>query len=87
MAMLVGGGAMEGVSLADAVAVAVAVAAPAGCLAVDWLKRRMKDSLRVGRVGESVGTPVNVCMLLGPVLAGTVLLKVPGAGKSLRVGS
>ena len=65
-----------------------AVEAPLGFLAVDWLKRRTKSLLRVG--GLSVGVPVNdgMLLLLGVVvLAGTLALNVPGAGKSLRAGS
>lgn len=83
MAMLVAGGGIEAAS--EATVDAEAVEAPLGFLLVDWLKRRMKELLRVGR--ESAGTPVNACMLGVLVLAGTVLLKVPGAGKSLRSGS
>jgi hypothetical protein len=81
IAMFVGpGGGIEGVSEPDA------VDAPLGFRAVDWLKRRMNELLRVGR--ESVGAPVNDCIvLLALLLAGTLLLKVPGAGKSLRLGS
>lgn len=71
-----------------------AVDAPLGLRTVDWLKRRMKELLRVGRVSVAVA-PVNVCMLdvaalvlvLVLVLAGMELLKLPGAGKSLRSGS
>jgi hypothetical protein len=81
MARLVGGGSML-VSEPDA------VEPPLGFLAVDWLKRRTKELLRVGRV--SVGVPMNegMLLLLGVVLAaGALALKVPGAGKSLRAGS
>jgi hypothetical protein len=63
-----------------------AVDAPLGFRAVDWLKRRMNELLRAGRV--SAGAPVNACIvLLALLLAGTLLLNVPGAGKSLRSGS
>jgi hypothetical protein len=89
MAMLVGGGGIADGSEPDA------VEAPLGFLAVDWLKRRTKELLRAGRV--SVGAPVNGCMLLLLLLlllllrvvlsAGTLVLNVPGAGKSLSAGS
>jgi hypothetical protein len=81
IAMVVGpGGGIEDVSEPEA------VDAPLGFRAVDWLKRRMNELLRVGR--ESVGAPVNACIvLLALLLAGTLLLNVPGAGKSLSVGS
>jgi hypothetical protein len=83
MAMLVGGGGMVDVSAPEA------VGAPLGFLAVDWLKRRTKELLRVGRV--SVGVPVKDGMLLllpeAVLSAGTPVLNVPGAGKSLRAGS
>jgi hypothetical protein len=81
IAMFVGpGGGIEAISEPDV------VDAPLGFLAVDWLKRRMNELLRVGR--ESVGVPVNDCIvLLALSLAGALLLKDPGAGKSLRVGS
>lgn len=63
-----------------------AVDAMLGLRAVDWLKRRMNELLRVGR--ESVAAPpVNACMLGVLLLAGTGVLKLPGAGKSLRLGS
>ena len=79
--MFVGpGGGIEDVSEPDA------VDAPLGFRAVDWLKRRMNELLRVGR--ESVGAPVNDCIvLLALLLPGTSVLNVPGAGKSLRLGS
>lgn len=83
MAMFVAGGGMDDVS-----AVTVepdAVDAPLGFLLLDWLKRRAKELLRAGRV--SVAAPENDCMLVVLLLAGTLLLKEPGAGKSLRVGS
>jgi hypothetical protein len=71
MAMPVAGGGMDVVSEA---------AAPMlGLRAVDWLNRRMKELLRVGRASV-VGAPVKGCMAGVVLLAGT-------AGKSLRVGS
>jgi hypothetical protein len=78
MAMLVAGGGMEDAS--------EAVGAMRGFRAVDWLKRRMKELLRVGRASVA-GAPVNACMLGVLLLAGTGALKLPGAGKSLRAGS
>lgn len=89
MAMFVAGGGIDAASL---VVLPGATEAPLGFLAVDWLKRRMKELLRVGRDSEE-GSPVNVCIfgvlvLVGAfTLVGTLLLKVPGAGKSLRLGS
>lgn len=84
MAMFVAGG--GGIDDASEVKVeAEAVDAPLGFLLLDWLKRRMNELLRVGR--ESTGAPVNDCMLEVLAVAGTLLLKVPGAGKSLRSGS
>ena len=79
--MLVGGGGIEDAS--DAVD-----AARLGLREVDWLKRRMNELLRVGRVSV-VGASVNACMLDVLLLAGAVagVLKLPGAGKSLRFGS
>lgn len=62
-----------------------AVEAPLGFLVPVWLKRRMKELLRAGRL--SAGAVVKVCMLGMLVLEGTLLLKEPGAGKSLRLGS
>jgi hypothetical protein len=63
-----------------------AVDAMLGFLAVDWLNRRMNELLRVGL--ESVAAlPVNACMLGVLLLAGTGVLKLPGTGKSLRLGS
>jgi len=50
----------------------------------------MKELLRVGRASVAEG-PVKACMLgvlvLLAVLGGTGLLKLPGTGKSLRLGS
>lgn len=75
---MVAGGGMDAAS--EAVEVRL------GFLAVDWLNRRMNELLRVGR--ESVtGAPVNGCMLGVLVLAAVGVLKLPGAGKSLRLGS
>lgn len=51
----------------------------------DWLKRRMNELLRDGR--ESAWPVVKGCMLDAVLLGGAVLLKLPGAGKSLRAGS
>jgi hypothetical protein len=90
MAMFEGGGGMDDAS--EATVLADAVDAPLGFLAVDWLKRRMNELLRAGRA-SAAGAPVNACMsgvlVLAalPVVAGTALLKLPGAGKSLRLGS
>lgn len=84
IARLVVGGGMEESEvkvLADAVD-----DAPLGCLLVGWLKRRMKELLRAGR-DSVVGVAVNVGMLFVLLLAGRLLLKEPGAGKSLRLGS
>jgi hypothetical protein len=81
MAMFVAGGGMDGAS--------EAVDAAMGFLAVDWLKRRMNELLRAGR--ESVPVPpMNgcTCGVLWLVGMGTAaVLKLPGAGKSLRLGS
>jgi hypothetical protein len=71
MAMLVAGGGM-----ADA---SGAIEAMLGFLAVDWLNRRMKELLRVGRPSVE-GAPVKAGMADVVLLAGT-------AGKSLRLGS
>jgi len=88
MAMFEAGGGMDDAS--EATVLLDAVDAPLGFLAVDWLKRRMKELLRVGRASE-VGAAVKACtfgvLMLVLVLAGTELLKLPGAGKSLRSGS
>jgi hypothetical protein len=81
MAMFVAGGGMDEAS--EVTVLADAVEAPLGFRAVDWLKRRMKELLRTGRASVG-GALVNACML---VLAGTLPLKLPGAGKSLRLGS
>lgn len=62
-----------------------AVDAPLGFLVPVWLKRRMKELLRAGRL--SAGAVVKVFMFGILVLEGTLLLKEPGAGKSLRLGS
>jgi hypothetical protein len=78
MAMLVAGGGIDEAS--------EAVGVTSGFRAVDWLKRRMKELLRVGRE-SAAGVVVNACMLGVLVLAGTGALKLPGAGKSLSVGS
>lgn len=84
MAMFVAGGGMEEVS--EAVVLPDAVDAPLGFLAVDWLNRRMNELLRVGRASVA-GAPEKFCML-GMLVFGTAgLLKLPGAGKSLRLGS
>lgn len=87
MAMFVAGGGMDDASAVNAEP--EAVEAPLGFLLFDWLKRRAKELLRAGRV--SVAADVKDCMLgllvLALVLAGTLLLKEPGAGKSFRVGS
>lgn len=61
-----------------------------GLRVLDWLKRRMNELLRDGRV--SVWAAANGCMFdtaaaAAAVLGGAVLLKLPGAGKSLRLGS
>lgn len=89
--MFVAGGGIDAAS--ETPAEPEAVEAPLGFLLVDWLKRRMKELLRVGRV--SVGAPVapvtpaapvKACMLGALVLEGTLLLNVPGAGKSLKSG-
>jgi hypothetical protein len=86
MAMFVAGGGIDDAS--DAAVLVEAVDAPLGFLVVDWLKRRMKELLRVGRESAAGGVaPVNDCMLGVLLLTGTVLLKLPGAGKSLRLGS
>jgi hypothetical protein len=77
MAMLVAGG---GIDMSEA------VGAASGFRAVDWLKRRMNELLRVGRE-SAAGVAVKACMLGVLVLAGTGALKLPGAGKSLSVGS
>jgi hypothetical protein len=55
MAMFVAGGGMDGASEAGG--------APVGFLAVDWLKRRMKELLRAGR--ESVPVPPVKGSMLG----------------------
>lgn len=56
-----------------------------GLRVFDWLKRCMNELLRAGRV--SPWPAVNGCMLGAVVLGGAVLLKEPGAGKSLKLGS
>jgi hypothetical protein len=56
-----------------------------GLRVFDWLKRRMNELLRAGRV--SSWPAVNGCMLDAVLLGGAVLLKLPGTGKSLRSGS
>jgi hypothetical protein len=81
MAMFVAGGGIDEAS--EVTVLPDAVEAPLGFRAVDWLKRRMKELLRVGRASAG-GAPVNACMV---VLAGTLPLKLPGAGKSLKLGS
>jgi hypothetical protein len=69
-----------------------------GLRVFDWLKRRMNELLRDGRVSPWPavnGCMFGVCVLLLLVvvlalalaLSGTVLLKVPGTGKSLMLGS
>ena len=83
IAMFVAGGGIDDVS--ELTVLVEAVDAPLGFLLVDWLKRRMKELLRAGRA--SGGAPVKDCMLGVLVLAGRLLLKEPGAGKSLRAGS
>jgi len=80
--MLEGGGGIEDVSEPDA------VDAPLAFLAVDWLKRRAKELVRVGY--GSTGLLVKGCMGCScscPLPPVTLDVKVPGAGKSLRVGS
>lgn len=86
MAMLAAGGGIDAAS--EVTVLPDTVEAPLGIRVVDWLKRRMKELLRAGRASLE-GAPVNVCMLgvLVLVLAGTLALKLPGAGKSLRLGS
>lgn len=78
MAMLVAGGGIDDAS--ETVDAALAF------LVVDWLKRRMKELLRVGRE-SAAGAPVKGCILGVLSLVGTLLLKLPGAGKSLKLGS
>ena len=80
MAMFVAGGGIDDAS--------DAVEARLGFRDVDWLKRRMKELLRVGRASVAGGS-VDACMLgvLLLVGAGAGALKLPGAGKSLRFGS
>ena len=57
-----------------------------GLRVFDWLKRRIKELLRDGRV--SPWPAVNGCMFgVLPLTGGWVLLKLPGTGKSLRLGS
>jgi hypothetical protein len=56
-----------------------------GLRVLDWLKRRMKELLRSGCA--SFRPARNGCMLGVALLGGAVLLKLPGAGKSLRLGS
>lgn len=56
-----------------------------GLRVFDWLKRRMNELLRAGRV--SPWPAVKGCMFDAVLLGGAVLLKLPGAGKSLRAGS
>lgn len=63
-----------------------AVEATLAFRAVDWLKRRTNELLRVGRASPAVA-PALVCMFGVLLLTGTEVLKVPGAGKSLRSGS
>jgi hypothetical protein len=63
-----------------------AVEAMLACRAVDWLKRRTNELLSVGLASPAVA-PVLVCMFGVLLLTGTEVLKVPGAGKSLRSGS
>jgi hypothetical protein len=46
----------------------------------------MNELLRAGRESNPV-PPVNVCMLGVLLLEGTGALKLPGAGKSLKLGS
>lgn len=83
MAMFAAGG--GGIDDASEANVEVdAVDAALGFLLLDWLKRRMNELLRVGRV--SGGAPVKDGMVEAAA-AGTLVLKVPGAGKSLRSGS
>jgi hypothetical protein len=82
--MLVVGGGIDEAS--DGRVLAEAVEALLGLRAVDWLKRRMKELLRAGRPSPGVA-PVNAGMLGVLALAGTLLLKPPGAGKSLSAGS
>ena len=56
-----------------------------GLRVFDWLKRRINELLRDGRV--SPWPAVNDCIFEVLVLGGCVLLKLPGTGKSLRLGS
>ena len=97
MDMLLGGWGSEGVLAPDA------GMPPLALRAADWLKRRAKELLRAGRVWPGVPVKVGmvfvlvfamvtVVLLLLLLLvyvesAGTLLMKEPGAGKSLRAGS
>lgn len=90
MAMLVVGGGMDvlsaNVGLPDAGGLEGFVVP--GLRVFDWVKRRMNELLRDGRVSPWLvvkGCIFEVVVVV--VLGCAVLLKEPGAGKSLRLGS